>query len=83
MMTIAKQRRTEVDRARQFFRKPQSSEEARLDKLHVRDAVNPAFGKTTMIVREKTEEPVAEDPHHSRSQPSYHTRENGVQPRVV
>ena len=35
MMTIAKQRRTEVDRARQYFRKPQSSEErkARLDKL--------------------------------------------------
>ena len=35
MMTVAKQRRTEVDRARQFFRKPQSSEErkARLDKL--------------------------------------------------
>ena len=35
MMTIAKQRRTEVDRARQFFRKPQSLEErkARLDKL--------------------------------------------------
>ena len=27
MMTIAKQRRTEVDRARQFFRKPKSSEE--------------------------------------------------------
>ena len=27
MMTVAKQRRTEVDRARQFFRKPQSSEE--------------------------------------------------------
>ena len=35
MMTIAKQRRTEVDRARQFFRKHQSSEDskARLDKL--------------------------------------------------
>ena len=35
MMTIAEQRRKEVDPARQFFRKPQSSEErkARLDKL--------------------------------------------------
>ena len=35
LITIAKQRRAEVDRARQFFRKPQSSEErkARLDKL--------------------------------------------------
>ena len=35
MMTIAKQRRAEVDRARHFFRKPQASEErqARLDKL--------------------------------------------------
>ena len=35
MMTIAKQRRAEVDRARQFFRKHQSSEDskARLDKL--------------------------------------------------
>ena len=34
-MTIAKQRRAEVDGARQFFRKPQSSEDrkARLDKL--------------------------------------------------
>ena len=27
MLTIAKQRRAEVDRARQFFRKPQSSED--------------------------------------------------------
>ena len=35
VMTIAKQRKAEVDRARQIFRKPQSSEErkARLDKL--------------------------------------------------
>ena len=35
MMTIAKQRRAEVDRAGQFFQKPQSSEDrkARLDKL--------------------------------------------------
>ena len=35
MMTIAQQRRAEVDRARQFFRTPQSSEDrkARLDKL--------------------------------------------------
>ena len=35
MMTTAKQCRAEVDRARQFFRKPQSSEDrkARLDKL--------------------------------------------------
>ena len=35
MMAIAKQRRAEVDQARQFFRKPQSSEdrEAQLDKL--------------------------------------------------
>ena len=35
MMTVAKQRRTEVDRARQFFREPQSFEgrKAQLDKL--------------------------------------------------
>ena len=35
MMTLAKQRRAEVDRARQFSRKHQSSEDskARLDKL--------------------------------------------------
>ena len=35
LMTIAKQRRAEVDRARQFFRKPQSPEDgkARLDTL--------------------------------------------------
>ena len=35
MMTIPKQRRAEVDRARQFFRKPQSSEDRKvqLDKL--------------------------------------------------
>ena len=35
LMTIAEQRRAEVDRARQFFRKPQSCEErkAKLDKL--------------------------------------------------
>ena len=35
LMTIAKQRRAEVDLARQFFRKPQSSEDrkARIDKL--------------------------------------------------
>ena len=34
-MTTAKQRRTEVDRARQFFRTPQSSEDSKtqLDKL--------------------------------------------------
>ena len=38
LITIAKQRRAEVDRAQQFFRKPQSSEErkARLDKLKQR-----------------------------------------------
>ena len=35
-MTIAKQRRTEVDKARQFFRKPQSSEERKIDKLKQR-----------------------------------------------
>ena len=35
MMTLAKQRRAEVDRSRHFFRKPQSSEDrkAQLDKL--------------------------------------------------
>ena len=35
LMTVAKQRRTEVDRARQFSRKPESSEDrkARLDNL--------------------------------------------------
>ena len=35
MMSIAKQRRAGVDRARQFFRKPQSSEDrnAQLDKF--------------------------------------------------
>ena len=36
LMTTEKQRRSEVDQARQFFRKPQSSEDhkARLDKLN-------------------------------------------------
>ena len=51
-MTISKQRRAEADRARQFFRKPQSSEDrkARLDKLkqNVRDVVNWSIGKMTM-----------------------------------
>ena len=38
LMTIAKQRRAEVDQARQFFRKPQSFQDrtARLDKLKQR-----------------------------------------------
>ena len=38
LMTIAKQRRAEVDQARQFFRKPQQSEnrKARLDNFNAR-----------------------------------------------
>ena len=77
MMTVAEQRRTEVDRARQFFRKPQSSEErkARLDKLMQKlpcarcgqlghwkdDSVCPA--KVKVVHWEETEEQVTEEPH--------------------
>ena len=56
IMTVAKQRRTEVDKARQFFRKPQSSEErkARIDKLKQRLPCVLDVRKTTMSVRPKS-----------------------------
>ena len=57
LTTIAKQRRAEVDRARQFFRIPQSTEErkARLNKLEqkLQNVVNWDIGKKTMIARSK------------------------------
>ena len=78
LTTIAKQRRAEVDRARQFFRKPQSSEDrkAKLDNgssrnFYVRAVGNWAIGKTIMSITanvkvvnwEETEEQVTEEPH--------------------
>ena len=59
MMTVAKQPRTEVDRARQFFRKPQLSEDrkARLDKrkqkLPCARCGQLGIGKMTMRTRPK------------------------------
>ena len=60
LMTIAKQRRAAVDRARQFFWRPQSSEgrKARLDKLKQETFPcgrfgNRAIGKTITIARPK------------------------------
>ena len=76
-MTIAKQRRAEVDLARQFFRKPKSSEDrkARLDKLKQKfpcakcghlgywkdDNEYPA--KVKVVHWEETEEQATEEPH--------------------
>ena len=80
LMTIAKQRRAEVDRARQFFRKPQSSEDrkAKLDNLkqklpcarcgqlgHWKDD-NDYPAKVKVVNWEETEEQVTEEPHPSR-----------------
>ena len=77
MMTIGKQRRAEVDQARQFFRKPQSSEnrKAKLDKLkqklpcarcgqlgHWKDD-NDCPAKVKVVNWEETEEQVTEEPH--------------------
>ena len=76
MLTIAKQRRTEVDRAKQFLRKPQSSEDrkARIDKLkqrlpcakcgqlgHWKDD-NDRRAKVKVVNFEETEEHVTEEP---------------------
>ena len=76
IMTIAKQRRAEVDRARQFFRKTQSSEDrkARLDKLkqkfqcakcgqlgHWKDD-NECPAKVKVVHWEETEEQATEEP---------------------
>ena len=89
LMTNAKQRRAGVDRARQFFRKPHSSEDrkAQLDKLqqkfpcarcghlgHRKDD-NDCPAKAKVVNWEETEEPVTEEPFHFRSQPFYPTRE--------
>ena len=75
-LTIARQRRTEVDRARQFFGKPQSSEDrkARLDKVkqkfpcakccqlgHWKDD-NDCPAKVKVVNWEETEEHVTEEP---------------------
>ena len=74
-MTIAKQRRAEVDRARQFFRKPQSLQDrkARLDKLkqrlpcgqlgHWKDD-NECRDKVKVVNWEEIEEQVTEEPIH-------------------
>ena len=77
LMTIANQRRAEVDLARQFFRKPKSSEDrnARLDKLkqkfpcakcgqpgHWKDD-NKCPAKVKVVHWDETEEPATEEPH--------------------
>ena len=86
-----------MDRARQFFRKPQSSEDrkAKFDKLkqklpcarcgqlgHWKDD-NDCSAKVKVVNWEEIEEQVTEEPIHFWSQPFYHTGENGVQPRAV
>ena len=56
VMTVAKQRRTEVDRARQFIRKLQSyrpSSTSSSRNFRVRNVGNWAIGKTMMIARPK------------------------------
>ena len=72
MMTIAKQRRTEVDKARQFFRNHQSSEErkARIDKLKQRLPCarcgkddNECPAKMKVVNWEEIEEQATEEPH--------------------
>ena len=97
LTTIAKQRRAEVDRARQFFRKPQSSEDrkAKLDNLkqkvprarcgqlgHWKDD-NDYPAKVKVVNWEETEEQVTEEPHPFPVITFYHTEENGVQPQAV
>ena len=77
LMTIAKHRRAEVDRARQLFRKPQSSEDrkARLHKLklkfpratrgelgHWKDD-NECPAKVKVVDWEETEGQATEEPH--------------------
>ena len=77
LMTIAKQSRAEVVRARQFFRKPQSPEDckAMLDMLkqklpcarcgqlgHGKDE-NECPAKVKVVNWEETEEQVTEEPH--------------------
>ena len=77
MTTTAKQRRAEVDRARQFFRKPQSSEDrkAKLEKLKQKLACarcgqignwkddNECPAKVKVVNWEETEEEVTEELH--------------------
>ena len=75
LISIAKQRRAEVDQARQFFRKPQSFEgrTARLDKLKQRlpcvrcgqlgHRKDDCSVKGTVVSWEETEEQVTEEPH--------------------
>ena len=77
LMTITKQRRAEVDRARQFFRTPQSPEDRRvqLDKLkqtfpcakcgqlgHWKDD-NECPAKVKVVHWEDTEEHATAEPH--------------------
>ena len=98
MMTIEKQRRTEVDRARQFFRKPQSSEDrkARLDKLKQKLPCanlgqlgfwkddNDCPAKVKVVYWEETEEHVTEEPHPFPVTAFFcHTGENGARQQVV
>ena len=98
LMTIAKQRRAEVDQARQFFRKLQSSEDrtARLDKLKRRLPCvrcgrlgqwkddNECPAKVKVVNWEQTEEQVTEESHPFPVTTFFlHTEENNVQLRAV
>ena len=97
IITIAKQRRTEVDKARRFFRKPQSPEErkARLDTLkhklpcvrrgqlgHWKDD-NDCPAKVKVVNWEETEEHVNKELLQFLVTTFLYTGENGVQPRAV
>ena len=77
MKAVAKQRRAEVDRARQFFREPQSFEgrKAQLDKLKQKlpCTLCGQMGHWNDDNGCQLEEDL---------QPLYHTRENSVQPQA-
>ena len=87
MMTVAKQRRTEVDRARQFFRKPQSSEErkgqtrqaqARCRPLGHWKGDNECPAKVRVVNWEETEGQVALEPPSFSDRNFFVTRERTV-----
>ena len=88
MMTVARQRRAQVNRARQFFFhvkvvRPSSTSSNR--NSHVLDVGNWAIGKTIMIARPNCEGcqlEEAEIPISSKSGNLFITRENRVQPQA-